>query len=235
MINIIRIIFVIIINVLGILCPNAQLFNCLLYLNNLTFGLAKPIIRDLRKYKHDCNILVYNHNSYTDNFILTAVFGIANVTFLIHSKVADIPFVKQYVNNYQVIVVDPVKKDTTQKIINYANDITKVKYLAMAPAASHAQYDDKIGKFASGAFVPMKPVLPVIIKYKDDKGTWFNEDKTHMKDFKEWFIKMFQLQFRISLYQTEVTIMEEVTPDGCQTPKEYAAKVEQIMRKEYYG
>lgn len=191
-------------------------------INNYLLGFNKTIVKDYRKFKHDAEILVFQHNSYYDLYALTQFFGAKNMTGIFDSTMLEVPIINVILKNLGVIVIDKKQKNNSQKLIDYINNSNNKKYIAIAPAGGKGSIEDKIGSFKTGAFIPMKPVTPVLIRYKDDKGTWFIK-----YGVKDCFLDFFRLRW---FYTCEMIILEEITADGCRTPREYADKVEIYMK-----
>lgn len=204
------------------------LFMPIIYnLNHYFFGFHKPIIRDFRKFKHQSNIIVFQHNSCYDIFALGCYFGEHNITGILDADILQTPVFNKIIKNFNCIVIKKSDKNNSQKIIDYVNNPKNTKYLAIAPAGPYADIDDPIGKFKTGAFVPMKPVTPVLIRFKDNKGSWFPYKKGKDIDVIKWYFDIFRFR---KFYQYELIILEEITADGCTTPQEYAEKVEKYMK-----
>lgn len=233
MINIIRIILCIIVNLISVIAsftPLNRLDIVYKYLATLvinTLGYKKPKVIDLRKYKYDSNIIVYQHNSFCDGHIIYSVFGKVNLVFT--SKYGDMPVLKQFAKGLEFILVNPKEKGNSEKINNFIENNPK-NIVAIAPAPINNTGYDKIGKFATGSFVTMKPVIPVLIRYKNIKPTWFlnEEDNNNHKSIGQWFLE----RFSDKPVDVEVTIMEEISSEGCKNVEEYKNKVENAM-KEY--
>ena len=190
--------------------------------NHYFFGFYKTKVTDLRKFKHDAKILLFQHNSFYDLFALGCYFGEHNITGILDADILEIPIINKIIQRLDLIVVKKSEKNNSQKIIDYVNNPNKTKYLGIAPAGNKATKEDRISNFKTGAFVPMKPVTPVLIRYKDDKGTWFFKD-----NIKKWVFDI--IRFR-KFYTCELIILEEITAEGCSTPREYADKVEKYMK-----
>ena len=126
------------------------------------------------------------------------------------------------IKNFECIIIDKKQKNNSQKVIDYINDPKTSKYIAIAPAAGKATLEDPIGTFKTSAFIAMKPVTPVLIRYKDNKSCWFEDD-----DRIKWFKDIFRMR---KFYTCELIILEEITAEGCSTPREYADKVEKYMK-----
>lgn len=193
-------------------------------INHYIFGFNKTIVRDYRKFKHDSKIIVFQHNSYYDFYALAQLFY-PNITGVLDSNMLKVPLMKSPIKNNDVIIINKKERNNTQKILKYINNPRKNKYIAISPSGANVNYSDKIGTFKTGAFIYMKPVTPILIRYKDDKGTWFPNKKEIF--VKEWFLDIFRLR---KFYTCEFIILEEITAEGCKTPREYADKVEKYMK-----
>ena len=208
--------------ILAFIPPLRYLFMPILYnYNHLLFGFHKPIIKDYRTYKHDSKIIVFQHNSYYDLFALGAFFKEHNITGIIYDDFLKIPIIGTIFKKFNLIFINKSDKNNSQKIIDYIDNPKNTKYIGIAPAGDKGTVEDPIGSFKTGAFTPMKPVTPVLIRYKDNKGTWFN------KNIKSWSFDIFRFR---KFYQYELIILEEITAEGCKTPREFADKVEKYMK-----
>jgi len=232
MINLIKIILFFIISTIGILFTYLPIYTLKFFVNILllSIGAKKPIVRDLRKYKHDASIIVFQHNSYLDGYILLAVFE--KLTLMMAKKFTKNILFKILAKNLNFLLPDLDKKGAgiTKEIegfINNNGDGTG-RYLAMAPTANKATAEDKFGPFSTGAFVAMRPVVPILIRYNDENCTWLNDIKNGFAENDN--MKRFMKVICMDNVQCEVTILEEVTADGCTTPREYADKVQAAMR-----
>ena len=179
-------------------------------------------VHDFRKYKYDAPIMVFQHNSYADGHILTAAVG--RISFMINSDYRKLPVLSRIFEHFDYIYMNSKKKGNSEQIVEFLKN-NPDKLLGIAPASSRASWDDRIGKFSTGAFVPMKPVTPVLIRYRNHQGTWFNRYGRGL-GLKEFLIEIFGRKTR----DVEVTILEEIPPSDCSTPREFADKVNKIMR-----
>ena len=204
--------------ILRYIITDSVLFN----LNNYIFGFHKTIVKDYRKFKHDSKIIVFQHNSYYDFYALAQHFKSHSINCIVEKGMLNIPIMKTLFKNFECIIIDKKEKNNSEKVIEYINDPKKTRYIAIAPAGDKATREDRIGTFKTSAFVSMKPVTPVLIRYKDDKGSWFV-----IENIKDWFINIFRMR---KFYTCELIILEEITAEGCSTPREYANKVEKYMK-----
>lgn len=186
-------------------------------------GFRKPVFHDLRKHKHDSSIIAFQHNSYIDGYILMSVLG--SISFMVHAKYTTLPLIKPFIESFGFVVMDPTKKGNSSQITEFIKSNPE-KLLGIAPAGGKAPFDNKIGEFSSGAFVPMQPVTPALIRYKNEKGSWFKPDGSYKNEME--YVKSI-LDF--SRHEVEVTLLEEVTAADCKTPREFADKVARIMRE----
>ena len=202
-----------------------KLVDILMSINHYIFGFNKTIVRDYRKFKHDSKILLFQHNSYYDFYALVQYLKTQNLTCIIDSKLLKVPIMGTILKNFKCIVINKKQKNNSQKIIDYINNPQKNKYIAIAPSAGKGTLEDPIGSFKTSAFIPMKPVTPVLIRYKDNKTCWFESD-----NIKRWFLDIFRFR---RFYTCELIILEEITAEGCKTPREFADKVEKYMKDAY--
>lgn len=173
-------------------------------------------------------ILVFNHISFMDGWILWSIFG-NNIGILIHRKTLKyIPYC-EYIceKKLKCILMDDSSKKISQKIIEAVENNDHI--LAIAPDAMQPPiYPHNIGNFKSGAFVGKYPVKPVIIKYKNtevipDYKYEIKEDIIHA------FVKIF-LNWNATI---EVKILDMIYPKDEWTVEEYRDFVKNKMESEY--
>lgn len=194
-----------------------------MYLLLKLYGMDKLIVEDYRKFKHNSKILIFQHTSYADGVILMYIFK--NIKFLLKSQYTSFKHLEILAKNLGFILTK--SKNTTDDILKYLES-EKQDYLAIAAMAGTTTYKDRIGTFSTGAFVAMQPVTPVLIHYSNDDVTWFDEIK---EDF--GIVESLYRIAGLKKWDTEVIILEEVTAEGCSTPREFADKVRNIMAESY--
>lgn len=203
-------------------------FGAKLLLANM--GYRKIIVNDLRKFKHDASIVVFQHNSFFDGHILMSVFG-GSLSLMIQSDYSEIPFMRVLFKNLGFIVkpVDKEKTGITGRVVEFVNENrgTAPRLLGIAPASWKAPLDNKIGEFSTGAFVPMKPVIPVLIRFGTTVGTWFTgRDNDEHKTLAAFLWE----RLTCSRIDAEVTLLEEIAPEPNMTPREFADKTCRAMK-----
>ena len=176
---------------------------------------------DEREDKTNEKIILYQHNTYIDAFIVSSYFGECRV--LITGKYKGVPILSTLIERIGGIWVE--KGKTLDKIIEHVNNY-KGKPLTIAPAATTSTIQDPIGTFFSGAFVPMTPVLPVLLSHSKS-AVWFELDGKGIPLFK-WITKRL-LSPRTT---TILKVMDSINPNPVWTPKDFASYTELIMKEE---
>lgn len=118
------------------------------------------------KKKHSNGIATFNHTSHVDGVILLN--ELKEPISVVCAKNIIIELSKKLVQKWKCLVVEPNKSTTeqiTQKVLSRKNS-EPLLFIAPSGAEGMIEQDEtKIGKFKTGAFVSLSPVLPVIIKY----------------------------------------------------------------------
>tara|TARA_Y100000389_G_C17471316_1_gene531446 strand:- start:13322 stop:14032 length:711 start_codon:yes stop_codon:yes gene_type:complete len=187
--------------------------------HTINYNYEKSLIQ---KYNHKF-IIVFNHVSFCDGWVLWSVFG--KVGTIINTKtLKNIPFSEYICEKYGCIMIDDKSKNTTQKILE-----SKEPYIALAPdSMQYPTYPNNIGDFKTGAFVPKLPILPIIIKYKDcavfpDYKYEIGESSIHsfFKHYLNWNAKI------------DVNIMDMIYPKETWSIEEYKNHVKNEMEIAY--
>ena len=223
--NIIKYILTIIILIIQLIgsLVSLYIFRQTMYMLLKLYGMDKLLVRDYRKFKHDSKIIVFQHTSFADAQILIYLFK--NVKFLLKSKYTSFKYLAIIAKNLGFIITKP--KNTTEDILKYIESEAQ-EYLGIAPMGGTTTYTDRIGTFSSGAFVAMQPVTPVLIDYNNDGVTWYQKNKE-----KYGFMDSLYRIASLDKWDAAVIILEEVTAEGCSTPREFADKVRNIMAESY--
>ena len=115
----------------------------------------------LQEAKNDRCIAVYNHISMFDGFILTAC--IHPFSFVINSNQGSLGVLKHVVRKLHYVIVDYTRGGgQTAKITSHVS-LPDSNMLAIAPEGTTSN-GAALLRFRSGAFVPLRPVLPVLIR-----------------------------------------------------------------------
>ena len=101
-------------------------------------------------------IVVYNHISMVDILLLLVLYPFAIIGFN-HGKICKI-----FVEASNGIIINTKAKNQTQKIIDHVN--CKKSTLLIAPEG-HMTNGNYILPFKKGAFLPLVPIQPVVLKY----------------------------------------------------------------------
>jgi len=229
-ISILRLLILIIISILVLIAvliydkKNIPKFSKLYFkLFYYSIGLNKPIIKDLRKDKTSPKIIIFQHNSYLDPFIVNELFN--NLSFVITNRVATNFYISLIAKNSGYFFVEKGKTSKKIKeIVNYSN-----KILAIAPDAGNNSRNNLFGEYKTGAFICMKPVTPIIFVYssptEESNALWADED-----GIISWFRKKI---FCKDYASVKVYILDEIKPKKWHDPKSFAKYTENIMKKMY--
>jgi 1-acyl-sn-glycerol-3-phosphate acyltransferase len=207
-----------------------------------SIGFTLPTIIDKRTSISDNNndppIIVFQHTTFADGYILLYVFGL--VRFLINSKHIQNPIVKRFTDNFGCILVnEKIKTGVSEKIQEYVNDGDYSHRLVISPEGGRMLDFDKneiLCPFSSGAFVPLVPIQPVLMKFTcddDDSNnpTWNMESIQNNDNIIQWYFS----RLFVRPCSVTITLMEKVSASEGMTPKEYANDVRNKMIAEITG
>ena len=203
-------------------------------------GFNKAIVIDKRKFKTPIDkipIVVYQHSTFADHYILLSIFTI--LRYVVLDKHRGNPVVKRFTDMFGCITVSETVKSGASKKIQEFIDKGDYKYkLAIAPEGGRRLDDDGnsiLAPFSTGAFVPLAPIQPVTIKFdydtEKDDPTWNSVNLTNNDNVASWyFTRFFAKPCNIT-----VTLMEEAIPSDEMTPKDYSDDVRNKMIYEITG
>ena len=202
-------------------------------------GYNIPTIIDKRTNTIDAPIIVYQHATFADHYILLYVFNTVKYVVLDKHRSSNI-VVKRFTDIFGCIpVVENTKTGAAKKIQEYINEGDYSTKLAIAPEGGR-HIDDVnndgnqvLAPFSTGAFVPLAPIQPVTIKFifKDilDDPTW----NSYYAD--DNIVNWYFWRFFTTPVDIQVTLMEEAYPKKNMTPKEYCQDVRNKMIYEITG
>jgi hypothetical protein len=203
-------------------------------------GFNKPTIIDKRTFKTPIDkipIVVYQHSTFADHYILLSIFTI--LRYVVLDKHRGNPVVKRFTDMFGCITVsETVKSGATKKIQEFI-DKGDYKYkLAIAPEGGRRLDDDGnsiLAPFSTGAFVPLAPIQPITIKFNYDTEkedpTWNSINLTNNDNVASWYFS----RFFAKPCNITVTLMEEAIPTEGMTPKDYSDDVRNKMIYEITG
>tara|TARA_B100001564_G_scaffold255099_1_gene217050 strand:- start:1253 stop:2260 length:1008 start_codon:yes stop_codon:yes gene_type:complete len=128
-------------------------------------------IEDLHKYynfkkNNTQGLAVFNHVSILDGLLLLNQFK-EPISFLVSENIL-VSLCKKFIENSNGIIINK-NENTTQKITNISINRQKndpILFIAPSGTDGMDQKEElKLSEFRTGAFVSLKPILPVIIKY----------------------------------------------------------------------
>lgn len=220
---IIRLIVFVLITILGIFNYKLQHLGELQLYSLNVHGEKKNF--NMEKYNEFKNkpkgIVVFNHCTFFDHLILMKEFG-ETPAFIASNKFVFFPF-DYLLKKYGGVVIE--KGKSTSEIINETVNNRKPgdKILAIAPTGGYSINEDqnKLCDFKLGAFNPLSPVLPVLIKYHP-----YHNWKTG--------VSLAQYAFDImtneKIYYT-VEVLDEVVPLEGETVEAFSDRVKLIMEQ----
>jgi 1-acyl-sn-glycerol-3-phosphate acyltransferase len=198
----------------------------------LVFAFTSITINDKRVKDKDGNaekapILVSNHSSLMDILFLTAYYDVVP-SFVALEWIGDVPFVGFVAKAMQSLFVNPSKgKGISKKIQEHANlwengDIPPIVIFPEG-TTSNGKY---LIEFKNGAFYPLKPIQPVLIRYK-------------YKYFNPCWVELSASQYFTSLLTqwsnaVEIIFLPVVRPteEEKKDPTKYRDRLQEIMARE---
>ena len=173
-------------------------------------------------------VAVYNHISPLDGFVLTSyVHPFSAVVNSVHGSMA---IMRPIVEKLRYILVDFNNRGLGQtvKLVNHINDNNKKdpeerNILAIAPEGSTTNGKVML-TFRTGAFVPLAPVLPILIRYpyRYASPAWTRTSITKT---------MYRLLTQFVNF-AEIVLMPVMTPYQGEKPQDYAARVQSEMARQ---
>lgn len=161
-------------------------------------------------------IIVYNHICLFDGLIITLFMPTAFLT-TIENK--NHPFTGPFFKLTGSIFITP-KKNTIDQIIDRVNDDTNPYPLAIAPEGT-VSAGKALLKFKSGAFIPLKPVQPVLLRYPNKHLNMSFTKKTAL-------LTTFRILTQFVNYAT-IEFLQPVSPLPGEGPQEFAERTRSIM------
>jgi 1-acyl-sn-glycerol-3-phosphate acyltransferase len=180
-------------------------------------------------------IIVYQHNTFADGYILLHTFG--PTSFVVLEKHLVNPIIKRFTKNFGCIPVNDKKKGASQEIRDYIQKGDYTYPLAIAPEGGKIIYPDNddtiLASFSTGAFVPLAPVQPVLIDFGFEADV--DDPRWNYVDGNDKVVSWFMWRFLAKPCNITVTLLEECHATEGQTPKEYCEDVRTYMRNEILG
>ena len=203
-------------------------------------GFNKPVVIDKRKFKTPIDkipIVVYQHSTFADHYILLSIFTI--LRYVVLDKHRGNPVVKRFTDMFGCITVSETVKSGASKKIQEFIDNGDYKYkLAIAPEGGRRLDDDGnavLAPFSTGAFVSLAPIQPITIKFNYDTEkndpTWNSVNLSNNDNVASWYFS----RFFAKPCNITVTLMEEAIPSEGMTPKDYSDDVRNKMIYEITG
>jgi len=164
-------------------------------------------------------IAVYNHVSIIDTLLQIAY--IHPFSFAINSYHSKISFIKQYLDKLDCIEIDHKKQNQIGKIIEHV--AAHKNMLAIAPEGTLSN-GHALLKFRTGAFVPMTPIQPIVIKYPHDhcNPAWVCD------------VSIFTIIYRLATQfhnNATLELLPTMYPRDDENPKQFSDRVRLAMAK----
>lgn len=192
----------------------------------LSLGIYPKNIIDMRTNKINTKIIVFQHRTFADCFIINYVFG--PIGYVFRNIFKNNLLINSYIHKYGgVDVSSNGNEGKTKLIIEYINNNhTK---LAIAPEditnfKTRVVNNNELGVFKSGAFIPLVPIQPVVIKFYNKNVIWKNLDNG-FEDMIPWMLK----QFISPLSCIDIHLLEECNSLPNMTILEYKENVKNKM------
>jgi 1-acyl-sn-glycerol-3-phosphate acyltransferase len=207
--------------------------NIILYIIGFTrinYNLLKLIDYHSRVLQKQKFIIVYNHISMLDGWVLWAVFGKLGHVFD-KKTIMYMPY-SEYICDKKIgcILIDRTSKNaksTTDIILDTLKNTDKILTIAPDGMKYPTGYNN-IGDFHTGAFVGKYPILPIIIKYKNCEvypDFKFDDEEHFLHSFSKCFLNTNGI--------IDVDIMDMIIPEKNWSIHEYKDFVKEKMEKRY--
>lgn len=180
----------------------------------LTLGLCPNKIIDKRRssmLKINTRIITFQHRTFADCYMLNYIYD-RPISYVFRDRFKNNIFVKNFIKKYGGIAVSTLSNQGSSKqIVNYCN-LYPNRYLAIAPEdiidyKKRIISNNKLNVFRTGAFVPLLPIQPVVIKFYDKSAIWRNYS-THSESIINWILR--RLLSPISYF--DIYLLEECEP-----------------------
>jgi 1-acyl-sn-glycerol-3-phosphate acyltransferase len=210
-------------------------FRMLLYCNGIRCEVHFPEGED-ESCLRAAPIIVSNHISYVDGFCMAAEINMPRI--LAMTSVRNMPVVGKLASDIDCIFVDRDKKDSRRAAMDAINAhvdawIPGSRAVLLFPEGTCSN-GESLFPFSKGAFVPGKPVRPLVLHY----GGWWTPANVNAKtnpetgdtekfDDQQW-ARTFMASHRIQL---AVHVLPVYTPSEAERndPQLFAANVHEVM------
>ena len=192
----------------------------------LSLGIYPNKIIDKRQNQFKTKIIVFQHRSFADCFIINYIFG--PIGYVFRNIFKDNIIIKSYIEKYGGVDVSSNGNEGKTKLITEYIEKNNRK-LAIAPEditdyKTRIVSNNKLGDFKSGAFVSNAAIQPVCIKYYDNDVIWKNYDNGFEK-IGYWTIK----QLFKPLTYIDIYLLEECHPLNDVNVQQYKDSVRNKM------
>lgn len=184
-------------------------------------------IEDLHKYydfkkNTDQGLAIFNHVSILDGLLLLNNFK-ESLSFLVSENLL-VSLCRNFIKNSNGIIINK-NENTTQKITETISNRKKndpILFIAPSGTIGMDQKEEyKLSEFRTGAFVSLKPILPVIIKYAP-----------YYKDLNERNDTMIHIITNINNLNYKIKVLDPIYPEKHDTIESFRDKVYETMNKE---
>lgn len=194
----------------------------------LTLGLCPNKIIDQRRSSSiNTRIITFQHRTFADCYMLNYIYN-RPISYVFRDRFKNNIFVKNFIKKYGGIAVSTLpNQGSSKQIVDYCN-LYPNRYLAIAPEdiidyKKRIISNNKLNVFRTGAFVPLLPIQPVVIKFYDKSVIWKNYS-THSESIIHWILR--RLLSPISYF--DIYLLEECQPFNT-TPSSYKDYVRNKM------
>lgn len=165
-------------------------------------------------------LVVFNHPTFYDPFVL---YHTLKIPLRFVAKETHIKSFGSFIDKYRLIHVSE-KGGATKKILAAIPYTKLFGSIAIAPAGGTGFEEDPtyLPDFKTGAFVPMIPVLPVLVRYSSHE-VW--KKGTSLPS-------IFWKRLHGSHIDYSVKILPLITPKKAWSPQDFAKETHRIMQKE---
>jgi len=192
----------------------------------LCLGIYPKNIIDNRYNNIDTKIIVFQHRTYADCFIINYIFG--PVGYVFRNIFKNNIIIRHYIERYGGIDVSSNGNEgKTKEILKYIDNNNRK--LAIAPEDitninTRVIKNNELGIFKSGAFIFKQPIQPVTINFHDKNVIWKNLENG-FEAMIPWFFK----QLIAPLTYIEICLLEECVCDENMSVIQYKDDVRNYM------
>eukprot|EP00397_Hematodinium_sp_SG-2012_P010588 GEMP01010704.1.p1 GENE.GEMP01010704.1~~GEMP01010704.1.p1 ORF type:complete len:603 (+),score=98.41 GEMP01010704.1:38-1846(+) len=211
-------------------------FTSLLYANGVI-----PTLRgeDTSGDFRDAPLMVSNHLSYLDGITLATMLNVPKI--IAKTELLDLPVLGQFMKDIDCLFVDRDSSDSKKKILDVIKKHAKEWQHGDRPLLIFPEGTTSNGKsvtsFYRGAFIPGKPVRPIVLFYHGDWNPCNPDKRRDGEEIIEYSDSDWALQFFGHLYHSiTIKVLPIYTPSAEEQADAelYAKNVHRIVQNEYH-